>query len=183
MGLFPLYIRAIKEKLNQNDIVLMKFYVILFLTIFLLGTNSVMARPLSYPGGVMGMAENNSKENAFELGYTLTPHTAIAYRGAYQRDDESQNHAVQVNNLLWRGNFPDSQANIYSKLGGGANIKDGDIRGLFYGGIMAIGKIVAFMLPTEMNMKLSREMIKNSPKRPEWVSRPILAKREICTHG
>lgn len=95
------------------------------------------ARPLSYPNGVMVMTENDGEENAFELNYTITPRTAIAYHVAYQRDDSSMHHAAQMNNLLWRGNFPDSQANLYSKLGAGVNVNDGDTSSLAYGGVMA----------------------------------------------
>jgi hypothetical protein len=129
------------QKLNQNHGDVFKMFIkspFLFLVVLCFVAPSLaLARPLSYPTGWMVMTENNGDENALELNYTVTPRTAFVYHTAYQRDDSSIHHAAQMNNLIWRGNFPDSQGNLYSKLGAGVNADDSDTNSLVYGGIMA----------------------------------------------
>lgn len=83
------------------------------------------ARPLSYPDGTMVMLHNSGSEHGIELNYTLTPHWGIGLHSLYNSQENYQNHSVQINNLLWRGNFPDSQANIFTMTGFGYAQTDG----------------------------------------------------------
>ncbi len=98
--------------------------------------NTAEARPISYPEGVMVMFENNGVENAIELNYTITPKIAVSYHADYQRADSSFHNAIQVNNLIYRGNYPDSQANVYGIVGGGISSNDSNADKLLYGSLM-----------------------------------------------
>ena len=77
--------------------------------------SSVSARPVSYPGGWTVITENDGDENNALVHYTLTTHTAIGWRIAYDRATHETFNGIQMNNLLKRWNNPDSQANIYLK--------------------------------------------------------------------
>lgn len=98
---------------------------------------SAEARPLSYPEGFMVMIENNGSENAVDFNYTITPRTSFSYHTAYQRMDSTWHNELAVNNLLWRGNFPDSQANIYSRLAAGVSTGETDAEALGAASLMA----------------------------------------------
>ena len=80
---------------------------------------TVLARPVSYPGGVTLMQMNDVERNSIHLHYSPTARYSIGYKGEYWRDDEWQFHGVQLNKLLKRWNKPASQANLYVKSGVG----------------------------------------------------------------
>jgi len=75
------------------------------------------ARPISYPGGTMVMLQNDDSRNAASLDYTVTPTLAFGVRSEYDRSDKYQVHSLTMNNRLWRGNYPDAQANIFMMSG------------------------------------------------------------------
>ncbi len=77
----------------------------------------ILARPVSYPGGVTGMIMNNGEVNSLHIHYSPTAYTSLGYKGEYWREDEYAINAIQMNNLLKRSNQPNSQANLYLKTG------------------------------------------------------------------
>ncbi len=83
------------------------------------------ARPVSYPGGWMLMAQNDGDRNALELDYTFTPVFALGLRNEYDRADRYQIHSLALNNRLWRKNFPDAQANVFLMSGIGYAFENG----------------------------------------------------------
>ena len=103
----------------------MKFYKIIFFTIMIIGAAPAFARPISYPGGWMVMTENDGIRNAAQLDYTVTPLIAFGARTEYGRDENYQIHTLTMNNRLWRGNYPDSQANIFLMSGLGYAFENG----------------------------------------------------------
>ena len=80
---------------------------------FLLWSTIIHARPISYPGGVMIMQENNSDSNSLMLNYSPTAKYSVGYTVEYWQDKKWQFHGGQFNYLLNRWNFPKSQANLY----------------------------------------------------------------------
>jgi hypothetical protein len=106
-----------------------------FILAMLFVTNA-KARPLSYPDGWMIMTENNGLENAIELNYTITPEWGVSYHADYQREDSSFHNAIQANHLLYRGNYEDSQANIYALGGAGLSTKESNSKALYYASVM-----------------------------------------------
>ena len=78
-----------------------------------------IARPVSYPGGVTLIQENDAYRNSILLHYSPKASYSIGYKGEYWRNQEFQFHGAQLNNLLKRWNLPSSQANIYLKSGAG----------------------------------------------------------------
>lgn len=79
----------------------------------------VLARPVSYPGGITFMQMNDMDSNNLHIHYSPTAKYSIGYKGEYWRDAEWQFHGAQLNNLLKRWNKPASQANVYLKSGVG----------------------------------------------------------------
>ena len=70
------------------------------------------------------MLQNDTSRDAVSADYTVTPTLAFGFRSEYDRDDKYQVHSLTMNNRLWRGNYPDAQANIYLMSGIGGAIKD-----------------------------------------------------------
>ena len=79
------------------------------------------AKPLSYPGGLMVMQENDETGHTLSLDYTFTPSTAF---GFYVKQEENGRDILmltpEVNTLLKRWNLPDGQGNIFNMSGAGA---------------------------------------------------------------
>ena len=115
----------------------MRFLGLSIVALFALLSFDAMARPLSYADGFMIMTENNSAENGVDFNYTVTPKTAFSYHVAYQRGDSTWHNEIGMNNLLWRGNFPDSQGNIYSRVAAGVSTKGDVADPLGFASIMA----------------------------------------------
>lgn len=90
-------------------------------------SQSLLARPVSYPGGWTSMLMNNADRNAVHIHYSPSAKYSIGYRGEYWRESEFFVHALQVNNLLKRWNGPASQANIYLKSGLGVAVNDNEL--------------------------------------------------------
>ena len=83
-----------------------------------------MARPISYPGGWMVMQENDGFSNNIQMQYSPTAKYSIGYDGEYWREKEWQFHGIALNNLLYRANNKDSQANFYLLSAGGIAYSD-----------------------------------------------------------
>lgn len=82
------------------------------------------ARPVSYPDGWTVMQMNNPDRNRLHVHYSPTFKHSIGYVGEYQREEEYQLHALQLNQLVKRWNAPASQANFYVKTGVGVAQSD-----------------------------------------------------------
>jgi hypothetical protein len=87
------------------------------LSVFLLITSAVEARPISYPGGWTGMFQNDGDVNSAHIHYSPTAKMSVGYKSEYWRDDEFTINAVQMNNLIKRWNKKNSQANFYLRSG------------------------------------------------------------------
>ena len=84
------------------------------LSAIILVAPAASARRVSWRDGYMAMTTNDARANSVMFSYTTDAKTAVGYTFEYWREDEWQLHAVQVNRLLKRWNFPDAQANIYA---------------------------------------------------------------------
>ncbi len=93
------------------------FFITLFCIGFLWCVETVMARPVSYPGGWTGMIMNTPDTNSFHAHYSPTARYSVGYKIEHWRDDDYTLHMAQMNNLLNRWNGRDYQANIYLKSG------------------------------------------------------------------
>lgn len=91
----------------------------------LLLSSPAMAKPLSYPGGWQTMAEISGDGYTLLNSYTLSPVFGIGLHNEYNRDMDYQMHSLYIANRLWRGNYPDAQANLYLQSGVGYARADG----------------------------------------------------------
>lgn len=71
------------------------------------------------------MIQNGGSRNTVSLDYTFTPTLALGLRSEYDRMDRHQIHTLTMNNRLWRGNYPDAQANLYLLSGIGYAFDNG----------------------------------------------------------
>lgn len=77
------------------------------------------ARPVSYPGGWTIMQDNNAMYSSLHVHYSPTASDSI---GLYIEDNQDMDvrfTGLQYNRLLKRWNAPQSQGNLYLKLGAG----------------------------------------------------------------
>jgi hypothetical protein len=102
----------------------MRYVLYALLGMGLIIPNIADARPVSYPGGVTVMLNNDGDKNTAHVHYSPTAKTSIGYKVEYWRDKEFILNAIQMNNLLKRWNKKDSQANIYLKSGLGVAYSD-----------------------------------------------------------
>ena len=78
---------------------------IIFTGIFyLLLTTHIIARPVSYPGGITFMQMNDTNKNSIHLHYSLNSKVSLSYRFEYLREKEFSINALQMNNLVKRWN-------------------------------------------------------------------------------
>lgn len=84
------------------------------------------ARPVSYPEGWTVMLRNDVNQNSAHVHYTLDTNHSIGLRVRYDREGDFIFTGAQVNRLMKRWNKPDSQANIYGRIGLGYVSDDRD---------------------------------------------------------
>jgi len=115
------------------------FSTILCLTIAAGAVNPALAKPLTYPGGWQTMAEASGERFTLLNSYTITPRFGVGLHHEYDRDADYQMHSLHMTNLLWRGNYPDSQGNLFLQSGLGYARTDGgdEQSGAAYTGILA----------------------------------------------
>jgi hypothetical protein len=97
----------------------------------LLFAPAAQARPVSYPGGWTLMLRNDAFQNSAHVHYTLDPAHSVGLRVRYDRGEDFTFTGAQLNRLMKRWNAPDSQANLYFRLGAGQavdNIDRDDLR-------------------------------------------------------
>jgi len=82
-------------------------------------TQVVVARPVSYPGGITADAKNNGDEHSLLIHYSPTAKYSVGIRSEYRRKEKISLTSFQLNNLVKRWNQKKSQANLYIKSGVG----------------------------------------------------------------
>jgi len=78
------------------------------------------ARPVSYAGGWTGMQENNGMYSSLHVHYSPTATDSIGLYVEQNQDMDQTFTGLQYNRLVRRWNAPQSQGNLYLKLGAGA---------------------------------------------------------------
>ena len=92
----------------------MKIAILFFL---LISSESLVARPVSYSGGLTVMSYNNDARNSFLVHYSPTSKYSIGYKAAYWQEKKYWLNAFNINYLAKRINKKKSQANIYLNIG------------------------------------------------------------------
>ncbi|MDX2275028.1 MAG: hypothetical protein NW206_06215 [Hyphomonadaceae bacterium] len=82
------------------------------------------ARPVTYPGGWMGMVEHRDESTMVETTVTLTPRLAVGWHDEWDNESDWQFHGPMVAGLAKRWNMPDAQANIFWMAGAGVIYDD-----------------------------------------------------------
>lgn len=75
------------------------------------------ARPVSYPDAWTVMLRNDSDQNSAHVHYTVDTQHSIGLRLRYDREGDFTFTGAQLNRLVKRWNKPDSQANLYARIG------------------------------------------------------------------
>ncbi len=75
------------------------------------------SRPVSYAGGYTWMQRHNNIYDSTHIHYSPSSKYSLGYKFEYFRDDPSYAHSLQLNNLLFRKNAKNYQANIYLRSG------------------------------------------------------------------
>lgn len=83
-------------------------------------TAPASARPVSYAGGWTAMQENNGMYSSLHVHYSPTATDSIGLYVEQNRDMDQTFAGLQYNRLVKRWNAPQSQGNLYLKLGAGA---------------------------------------------------------------
>lgn len=78
---------------------------------------AAQARPVSYPDAWTVMLRNDSDQNSAHVHYTLDTQHSIGLRLRYDREGDFTFTGAQLNRLVKRWNKPDSQANLYARIG------------------------------------------------------------------
>lgn len=106
-----------------------KYFLACFLACFWGGLPCLQAHPVIYKGGWVLWSEAPS--NIHRISYTWHPHAAVEFKARYSKKGwgksfdnngsagPQQAYTLGFNFLLKRWLFEDSQANIYTSLGGG----------------------------------------------------------------
>jgi hypothetical protein len=78
------------------------------------------ARPVSYAGGWTAMQENNGMYSSLHVHYSPTATDSIGLYVEQNQDLDQTFTGLQYNRLVRRWNAPQSQGNLYLKLGAGS---------------------------------------------------------------
>ena len=98
--------------------------IVLTCLFFILLSKNIIARPVSYPGGITFMQMNDTNKNSIHLHYSFNSKVSFGYRFEYLRENEFSINALQMNNLVKRWNKKNSQANLYLKSAIGSAVSD-----------------------------------------------------------
>lgn len=116
----------------------LKYFTITALTASLALICSAQAKPLTYPGGWQTTAEVTGDMVSLLNTYTITPKWGVGLHNEYDREMDYQMHSLHVTHLLWRGNYPDAQANLFLQGGAGyARSDEGADSVAGYAGLLA----------------------------------------------
>ncbi len=104
-----------------------------------LTTSAAQAKPLTYPGGWQATLDLSGDGYSLLNTYTVSPVIGFGLHHEYNRSEDYQMHSLHMANRLWRGNYPDAQANLYLESGIGYARSDGgdDESAAGYTGILA----------------------------------------------
>ena len=103
----------------------MKYIILAALTGLAFSSTAALAKPLTYPGGWQSVAEASGDAFMLRNSYTITPTFGLGVQNEYDREGDYQMHSVVMLNRLWRGNYPDAQANLFLESGVGYARADG----------------------------------------------------------
>lgn len=95
------------------------------------------ARPISYAGGWTAMQDNNGMYSALHVHYSPTAFDSVGLYAEHNWSMDATFTGVQYNRLVKRWNAPQSQGNLYVKLGAGV-ADPFDDRGLRGAGFAAV---------------------------------------------
>lgn len=85
------------------------------------------AKPTSYVGGTMVMAEHDETGSTVSVDYTFDPKYAVALYAKQERGGMEYNTVgPQLNTLIKRWNLPHGQGNIYNMTGAGVSHYQGE---------------------------------------------------------
>lgn len=84
------------------------------------------ARPVSFPGGVMPMAEHSHMGTMANLTYSPTARLAYGIQSEYRRHEEAWFNGAIMNWMPYRNNQKSSQTNVYFRTGLGHTYTHGD---------------------------------------------------------
>lgn len=113
--------------MGYKKIQLMKVAIFAFLAgIFALMSPSVLARPISYPGGWTLMQQNNWEHSRIHAHYSPNFYNSLGLVVEDFHEQDLYNVNVQWNYLLGRNNTQDSQANLYLRSQVGLAFLEGD---------------------------------------------------------
>lgn len=85
--------------------------------LMLVTASAASARPVSYPGGIMPMAEHSHMGTMANITYSPNAWMAYGVQTEYRQHEESWFNGAIVNFLPWRKNMRNSQANFYIRTG------------------------------------------------------------------
>ena len=93
------------------------FISILFIVLTIILNTVTYARPVSYEDGWTAMMMSDEMSTSVHIHYSPTAFYSIGYRYEDFETDSFYMNAFQLNNLLYRRNTSDSQANLYLRSG------------------------------------------------------------------
>ncbi|MEM1148301.1 MAG: hypothetical protein AAGH49_10950 [Pseudomonadota bacterium] len=97
------------------------------------------ARPVSYPSGWTVMQQNNGNYSALHAHYSPTFQDSIGLYSERNWTNDWHFTGLQYNRLVRRWNTPNSQANLYAKLGIGQADPFGDQADVDAAGFVGVG--------------------------------------------
>ncbi len=159
----------------------MKQLNIAFITTLLtvVGVMNVQAKPLSYPGGVMIMQENDETGHTLSLDYTVTPKYAMAlYAKKEEGGDDFTTVGPQINTLIKRWNLPDGQGNIFNMTGMGVSHGNDDNEFSAWTGFLADYETRRIFISYEPRIMYAGDIDKSFSQRGRVGFAPYLANYE-----
>ncbi len=107
--------------LHRSDITIKSYqairFVLIVVIVFVTGLDNTIARPVSYEDGWTTMIMTDEFSSSVHIHYSPTVNYSIGYRYEDFEMDSFYMNAFQLNNLLYRRNTSNSQANLYLRSG------------------------------------------------------------------
>ena len=138
------------------------------------------AKPISYVGGTMVMAENDETGNTVNIDYTFSPRAAAALYVKHEiQGDVFTAVGPQLNLLVKRWNLPDGQGNIFTMSGAGTAIeKNGQSHFAAWTGLLADYETRRIFTSYELRLMYAQTIEKSVWQRARVGFAPYLANYE-----
>ncbi len=134
-----------------------------------------LAKPVSYVDGTAIMQENDEGGSSAGIHYTVTPWMAVAFHAQrHTRASEFTMLGPQLNFLVKRWNLPDGQGNLYTSVGGGTVIENGDMRYAAWTGFLADYETRRFYSSYELRLMYADRTAKSAWQRARIGVAPYL---------